>query len=275
MLSHRSKDGLVYYVFPRLEQAGACNAVMTRLSGRSQAPFASLNLGYSVGDNGDIVAANRRRAFAALNVAEDRVVTCHQVHSATVASVGDSDGGAGAVSPEGIIPAPDALVSKQHGLYLFLRFADCVPVIFCDPRHGVVALAHAGWKGTLANIVAATVEAMAAQFGSDPAGVLAGIAPAIGPCHYIVQEDVAQLVRAALPFWPDILHKEEGVGCRLDLPQANRRLLVAAGLSENNIEMAGLCTACHTDEFYSHRAERGQTGRFGVFVGWEGRGHDD
>ena len=126
-----------------------------------------------------------------------------------------------------------------------------------------------GWKGTVANMAGVAVGAMRRLFGSDPADLVAGIGPAIGPCHYIVQDDVGEQVRRGLPFWSDVMLQAES-GLRLDLPEANRRQLLESGLRPERIEMAGICTACRHSEFYSHRAEKGKTGRFGVLVAWSG-----
>jgi YfiH family protein len=262
---------VIFYTFPHLQAAGARNAAATRLGGISQGPFASLNVGFSVGDNAAHVEANRRTLYGSVGTSAGDVVACHQVHSTTVASAGDGARGRGATSSTNMIPATDALITDRPGLFLFLRFADCVPVLLCDPVRGAVALAHAGWKGTVGNIAAATVGAMSNAFGSIPANLLAAIGPAVGPCHYVVQEDVAGKARAALPFWRDVL-RPGADGLALDLPEANRRNLLAAGLAERNVMMSGICTACNTDEFYSHRAEKGITGRFGVLIGWVGNG---
>lgn len=263
---------LALYSFPHLEAAGAHNVVSTRLGGVSNGPYASLNVGYAVGDDSGLVEANRRALYAGAGTDAGSVVTCHQVHSTNVAYVGDAARGRGAVSATNTVPTTDGLMTDRTGLFLFLRFADCVPILFCDPVRKVIALAHAGWKGTVGDIVGVTVKAMTRQFGCVPGDVLAAVGPSIGPCHYVIQEDVAQQVRTGLPFWRDVLRRTADGALALDLPAANRRLLLAAGLADGNIVMSGLCTACHTDEFYSHRAERGKTGRFGVLIGWVGNG---
>jgi YfiH family protein len=262
---------LALYSFPHLTAAGARHAAATRLGGVSQGAFAALNVGFSTDDDAANVEANRRSLYAALGTEAGDVVTSHQVHGVNVASIGEAGRGRGAMSAGNTIPATDALITDRPHLFLFLRFADCVPVLFCDPVHGAVGVAHAGWKGTAADIVGTTVKAMAQAFGARPSDLLAAVGPAIGSCHYTVQDDVAGRIRSALPFAHEVLTKT-GEGYALDLPNANRRLLVEHGVSERNIAMSGLCTACHTDEFYSHRAEKGKTGRFGVLIGWVGHG---
>lgn len=262
---------LTVYAFDHLARTGARHVITTRHGGVSEGAFRSLNLGYSVGDDAGRVTANRRTVYENLGVLAGDVVTCHQVHSITVASVGDSARGRGESIAANMIPSTDALVTDRHDLYLFLRFADCVPILLCDPVRGVVGLAHAGWKGTVGDIAGATVQTMVQAFGCNPADVLAAIAPSIGPCHYLVQEDVASKARTSLPFWRDVLAPGEG-GIAFDLPEANRRNLLARGLAADKIVKADVCTACRTDDFYSHRAEHGATGRFGVLIGWVGNG---
>ena len=272
MISHNRQGPLGLYTFPHLAAVGAHHAIATRLGGSSRGCFASLNLSYSLGDDPALVAANRRAFYSAIGVDARSVVSCHQVHSAAVACVSEGMRGRGAIDPLSAIPSTDALITDRPDLYLFLRFADCVPVLLCDPKSGVVGLVHAGWKGTVSNIVGATVQTMVRAFASSPQDIVAAIGPCIGPCHYTIQDDVAVSVRVALPFWPDVLRRQDNGALSLDLAEANRRQLLAAGLNDAGIAMSGLCTACHTDEFYSHRAEQGRTGRFGVLIGWVGDG---
>lgn len=267
MLNRHEHSQLAYYTFPHLALPGVHHAISTRLGGFSHGPYASLNLSYSVGDDPPVVAGNRRRFYAAIGVLELQVVSSHQVHSVTVQHVTAGARGRGAISPGSAIPATDGLVTAERGVYLFMRFADCVPILLYDPVRQAVAMLHAGWRGTVGMVAGIALQTMSAAFGSRPADVLAAIGPAIGPCHYTVREDVASQVRAALPFADRVLQPTGPESYVLDLPQANRELLIAAGVPQGAIVLSGLCTACHTDEFYSHRAEAGQTGRFGAIIG--------
>ena len=267
-MQRRENGRLVTYVFPHLKAVGLHHAISTRLGGQSQGPFASLNLSYSVGDDQDDVAANRRLFYAAADVQEGSVVSSHQVHGANVCRVGRQARGRGAIQPGTAIPATDALITDDRGTYLFMRYADCVPILLCDPVKRAVALVHAGWKGTVGNIVGATVKTMCRVFGCQTQDILAGIGPAVGPCHYAIQQDVSSQVRSALSFWPFVLHRGADDSLVMDLPEANVYQLLAAGLHQANVALSGICTACHSDEFYSHRAEGGRTGRFAALVGW-------
>jgi YfiH family protein len=259
---------LTYYRFASLTMYdGLVHAVSTRLGGVSTGHLATLNLSYSVRDDPAAVVENRQRLSAALGLALDDWVAASQVHGARVALVGEAERGCGAWQHTNALPETDALITARPGLLLTLRLADCAPIFLFDPAHHAVGLAHAGWRGTVANIAAATVQAMAAAFGSRPDELRVGIGPAIGPCCYEIGADVARQVQAALPWAADVLAECAGGSLYLDLWEANRRALLAAGLRPEHIEVARLCAACHTAEFYSHRAERGRTGRFGAVIG--------
>jgi hypothetical protein len=233
------------------------HAILTRLGGASRGAFEALNLGSTVGDDPEAVAENHRRVFDALGFEPDRVVSPYQVHGCHVARVDGSHGGR-------VIPETDALITDTPGLGLLLRFADCVPVLLYDPDHRAAGLAHAGWRGTAAGVIPACVRAMTAAFGTRPRHLWAGIGPAIGPDHYEVGMEVVDAVRATLPNGVEVAERR-GDRWYLDLPGAVAAQLDASGVG--TVTPSGLCTACNTDKWYSHRAEDGRTGRFGVIVG--------
>jgi polyphenol oxidase len=252
---------LPLYRFDTLDDsAGALvHGISTRLGGASQGPLASLNLGHTVGDAADLVEANHRTLFAALGIPAERVVTAHQVHSNRVALVGGPDVGQA-------LPETDALITDAPGVYLMLRYADCVPVLLFDPRRRAVGLAHAGWQGTVAHVAARAAEAMISHLGCHPQDILGAIGPSIGPCCYQVGPEVVARVEEAFPGGHGLLVRRQPDGhAHLDLWAANAYQLARVGLQQ--IETAHLCTACRTDLFYSHRAERGRTGRLAAIIG--------
>jgi polyphenol oxidase len=252
-------SGLAWYTFtgePLTSHPEFANAMLTRLGGRSSGPYAGLNLGGAVGDHAEAVATNHRRAFDALGITARQVVSPQQVHGNRVARITNRDG-------DTIIPQTDALVTDCPGTALLLRFADCAPVLFYDPIHHAIGLAHAGWRGVAAGIAPATVTAMTAHFDSDPAALWAGIGPAIGPDHYIVGQEVVSAIQETLSPGIDVAAPHQAAWL-LDLAGAIEAQLHAAGVTQ--VDRSNICTACHTDEWYSHRAEAGQTGRFGVLV---------
>ncbi len=156
----------------------------------------------------------------------------------------------------------DALITDRKNLVVTVLTADCVPILLYDPKKRVIAAVHAGWKGTKARIVFKTVEKMHEEFGSDPGDILAGVAPSIGRCCYEVGEDVAQHFSDR----PEAYTKV-GEKYMLDLPYINKYQLLKTGLSEANIEMSGICTACETERFFSYRKEQGCSGRFMSMIG--------
>lgn len=248
-------NGLVWYAFagPGRDVVQAC---LTRLGGVSAGQWSALNLGSTVGDDPRAVEENHRRVFDAFGITRAQVVSPFQVHGRNVVRVRARDGGM-------VIPATDALITDAPGVALLLRFADCVPVLFYDPVQRAVGLAHAGWRGVAAGVVPATAQALAATFGSRPEDVWAGIGPAIGPQHYSVGVEVVEAIQAALPEGAQAATYCDG-RWMMDLPAALEAQLRAMGVTQ--VEQSGLCTASRVDEWYSHRAEAGRTGRFGVLV---------
>jgi YfiH family protein len=261
-MTFTARDNLRFFTFPLLEQAGVGHAILCRSGGVSLAPFASLNLGSSVGDDPDSVRENHRRVFALLGREQQSSPELLQVHSNRILVARRR--GAGEPMPEA-----DGWVTDSPEYTLRMRFADCVPVLLYDSVRKVAGIAHAGWKGTAARVAARAVESMGAQFGCRPEDILAGIGPSIGPDHYVVGEETIQAVRAAYGRAAESCLSGEGGATKLDLWAANEMVLREAGV--RNIEVAGICTACHTEDWYSHRAEHGKTGRFGAMIWLDAR----
>ncbi len=246
-----------HFTFDLLTQAGVPHAVFTRRGGVSPAPWESLNMGGTVGDARERVLVNIRRGLAAFGRSIESVYDVWQVHGREVVCADAPRNGAEH-------RRADAILTDTPGLTMMMRFADCVPILLYDPVRRVGGLVHAGWQGTVLKTAQAAVERMRAVYGSRPEEILAGIGPSIGPDHYEVGPDVVARVRAAFgPQAERVLHTPNG-SVHLDLWTANRLILEAAGV--RRIEIAGLCTACDPEHWYSHRRERGQTGRFGAFL---------
>ncbi len=254
---HRENhDGVVLYRFEGLAGAGVTHAAFTRLGGVSQGPFATLNLGSTVGDDPEAVKENHQRALKALGLRREQTVSPYQVHSANVRRVGRAE--LGTIQQE-----TDGLLTAEPGVALLFRFADCAPLILFDPVRRAVGLLHAGWRGAANGVARAGVQAFVEHVGSRPADLWVGIGPTIGPCCYQVGAEVAQAVERACPAGAQVVQRQDGA-LYLDLPAALKAQLLAAGVE--TVELSGLCTACRTDEWFSHRGERGRTGRFGVVV---------
>lgn len=251
------QNGLRYYTFDNL--AGVTHAVFTRRGGVSPAPWDSLNVGGSVGDDLANVRENRIRSFTALGRDPASIHDVWLVHGTDAVH---------AEAPRDLAfkpPQADIITTGNPRVTLFMRYADCVPILLHDPRKGVVALVHAGWLGTVRNAAKAALDSMRARYGTDPRDVRAAIGPSIGPDHYEVGADVAAQIRAAFGSQAEALLQPRGGKFHLDLWAANRLQLEAEGVED--IETAEICTACHLDDWYSHRAEKGRTGRFGALIG--------
>ncbi len=158
----------------------------------------------------------------------------------------------------------DAILTDRPEVTLFMRFADCVPVVLFDPHWQVIGLVHAGWQGTVKGVVRATLERMEREYGVRMSNVLACIGPSIGVDHYEIGPEVARQVQEAFGAQAEALLPRNNGSIHFDLWQANRLILEAHGVSQ--VEVAGLCTACHPEDRYSHRGEMGKTGRFGGLI---------
>ncbi|MGD8968949.1 MAG: peptidoglycan editing factor PgeF [Anaerolineae bacterium] len=253
-------DGVVHYRFEGLDGAdGLLHAVLTRIGGVSKGPYATLNLGHTVGDDLAAVRENHRRALGPLGLDPAQVVSPWQVHGARVDIVGPEQ--LGTVRPE-----TDALVTTTPGVPLMMRFGDCASVLFFDPVQRVAGMAHAGWRGVVAGVVEASIQTMTERLGCNTSDIWAGIGPTIGPCCYEVGASVAEDIAAACPVEAQVIRRVDGY-VYADLPAAVEAQLRAVGVEQ--VEQAELCTSCRVDEFFSHRAENGRTGRFGIVMGLE------
>jgi polyphenol oxidase len=255
-------DGFSYYSFPHMQSwPELTQAAFGRSGGVSEGPYESLNVSLAVQDDAERVRVNRSRMAAAVGWDAGRIVSARQVHGRQVAQVvAEMAGGAD-------LPDVDALVTDEPGVLLMMKFADCVPVVLWDPVRRAVALAHAGWRGSVTGTPAATVAFMEERFGCDPSDILAGIGPSIGPCCYQVGSEVVTLAEKVFA-GAGVLLRESESDVRFDLWTANSETLLRAGVREENIKVAGICTRCHSDVFFSHRAAGGGlAGRFGVVAG--------
>jgi polyphenol oxidase len=249
--------------FPSLSAfPGLVHAVSTRLGGVSSGPYTSLNLSTSTGDSREHVDANYRLLAEALDLPRERFTTTWQVHGTHV--VRATAGNVG-----GMIDKADGIITDMPGLPLTQRYADCTPLLVYDPRRHAAGLAHAGWRGTVDGMATALVQAMTASFGSDPRDLVAVIGPAIGPCCYEVGQEVVDAVERAFPVADALLSRPANgaaasAGPQLDLWAANRWQLERAGVGR--VEVAGICTRCQRETFFSHRGDGPVTGRFGAVV---------
>jgi YfiH family protein len=208
-----------------------------------------------VGDDVENVACNIERLHAALGLDVWAMVTASQAQADRVAVVSGDHRGSRIVDV-------DALLTDQPGIPLMLRYADCVPILLFDPVHRAIGVVHAGWRGTVAHVAVKAARIMFDRYGTRPHDLIACIGPSIGPCCYVVREDVVDQVKTAFPEPDDLLMQRNGA-THLDLWRANEQQLRDLGVEQ--IQVAALCTAEHTSDFYSARAEA-KTGRFGAII---------
>jgi YfiH family protein len=245
-----------------------------------------LNLGFTAADDRDTVAANRRLfAQAITGSSETPLVPIRQIHSSVV-RLANSPAASSAQPCKG-----DGLMTDTPGLLLAVQTAGCIPVLVADRKQRVVAAFHAGWRGTVKRIVESGVGRMRFEYGSRPQDLIAAIGPGIGACCYAVGDEVFSSFESQFTYFADLFcevydsdpvrtkypmlfltqrapgHSPIGPSLHLDLIEANRRQLLAAGLTARNIKVLGGCTSCQRDLFFSHRSSKGHAGRMMAAIG--------
>lgn len=259
--------GLPVLQFPLLE---SCKMVQhcftTRAGGVSGGEWSSLNLSFSRGDERAAVKENFRRVSEFFGVGLEQLVCSMQTHTTNVRRVGCADGGAGVVRP---LPWSDVdgLITDEPGVVLGTFFADCVPLYFVDPVHHAIGLSHSGWRGTVSRMGAVTVRAMRDAFKSRPEDLLCAVGPSICQSCYEVSGDVAEQFRAEFPEAGEELLYSSGTGkYQLNLWEANRQVLLAAGVVPEHIQVTDICTCCNSENLFSHRFTGGRRGNLGAFL---------
>jgi len=221
-------------------------------------PWDTLNLGGTVGDARDNVIENRRRLFSSIERPVESIFDVWQIHGVHIIT---------ADSPRALDKPhqrADAILSNSPQLTILMRFADCTPILLFDPVRRVMGIVHAGWQGTVKMICALAVKKMNQNFECNPEDILAGIGPSICLEHYKVGEEVCSKAREAFGDDADKVIVNINGSTHFDLRKANRIALEEAGVRK--IEDSGECTACNLEKWYSHRAEKGKTGRFGAIM---------
>ncbi|MGA3264240.1 MAG: peptidoglycan editing factor PgeF [Terracidiphilus sp.] len=263
----------------------------TRRGGFSRAYCAEdapgeLNLGFTDGDDPATVARNRQLlAEAVTGDPATPLITLRQIHSSALrlATAGDA--------ARKRLWKADGLLTDESGLLLGVQTADCIPVLVADRKRRAVAVFHAGWRGTVKRIVETGIGRMRLEFGSRPEDLVAAIGPGIGPCCYAVGEEVLSGFESQFAYAGELFcevcdtdpvrarypllfltqrapgHSPLGPSLHLNLIEANRRQLLAAGLKPRSIKMVGGCTSCQPELFFSHRASRGHAGRMMSVIG--------
>lgn len=257
-----------YLTFPLLEKSGMVRHLFsTRIGGVSEGIYASMNLSYSRGDKKEAVDENFRRIAEIFNTTPDKIVCSRQTHTTNVRLVTKEDCGKGVVEQPDYDDV-DGLITNEPGILLCTSYADCVPLYFVDPKNRAIGLGHSGWRGTVNRMGEAMLKAMNDAFGTKPEDVLAAIGPSICKECYEVGEEVADAFKLVFPEeWEHLLKdgKEKGK-YQLNLWEANRRILLNAGVLENHLAITDLCTCCNSAYLFSHRASQGKRGNLAAFM---------
>lgn len=260
------KNGLVYITFPSLCVDGVKHGFSTRLGGVSEGIFSSMNLSFSRGDDEKAVLKNYEIICDAIGVDYKKCILSKQTHTTNIRIVSADDIGKGIVK-ERDFDNVDGLITNIPGVTLVTQYADCVGLLFYDPINRVVAASHAGWRGTVGEIGRKTVENMQKHFGSDTRNILAAIAPSIGKCCFEVDRPVYdEFIKLQNVDSEKIVECKPCGKYKIDLWECNRQILINAGILPQNISVTDLCTKCHPDVFFSHRATNGKRGNLAAFI---------
>jgi len=224
----------------------------TRWRGVSTQPYSSLNLGAFTNDRQEAIQQNKELLYTDLGINSDQIASSFQCHGNEVLNV---------IEP-GYYEGFDALITNKKDIFLQILVADCTPILLFDPQNEVVAAIHAGWRGTANNIVQKTLEKMKDVFNTNPSDCFAYVGTCISQPFFEVDEDVALYFDEE--FY--VFDKEKNKYF-IDLKGCNVRALSDAGLMKNHIAVSPFCTVKDNHLFFSHRHEKGTTGRFGVIIG--------
>ncbi len=232
-------------IFAHIPQLVA--GISTRHGGVSLQAYQSLNLGVHTDDDPSAISSNLGLFCADLGISPDALARSYQVHGSEIWMTSNA----------GYQTGFDAVLASEQGIFAGVGIADCCPILLADPVRQTAAAIHAGWKGTVAQIVSKTASALIAG-GSNPADILAYIGPCISLAHFEVGDEVAEQFE---------LKEKRGARWHVDLKATNAAQLDALGITQ--IEISDYCTVANNDVFYSHRKENGITGRMLAVIGFQ------
>lgn len=263
-----NNSNLLYIKIPAFEKTKKVNhCFSSRLGGVSEGIYSSLNLGFNRGDSDDKVLKNFEIICDAINVNTENLVFSDQIHEDKIIVVDESNRGQGYKVPSDIVGV-DGLITKSKNVALTTFYADCVPLFFLDPVKEVIALSHAGWRGTVHKIGYKTIIKMKELFNCNSKDILVGIGPSIGSCCYEVGEDVKIEFEKILnhDIIEKIIKKRSDNKWHIDLWTCNEEIIMMAGVPKNNITKTDICTMCNNDSLFSHRASNGKRGSLAAIM---------
>ena len=255
-----------FITFPRLQSAsGVRHVFSTRKGGVSTGVFSEMNLSFRNGDSRENVLENYRRLCEAVDIDTSHLVLSRQTHTNNVKYVTSADCGTGITKPE--FSDVDGLITDKPGVALVTQYADCVPLLFYDPIKRVCANSHSGWRGTVQKIGKKKKKKMVRDFGCKPENIIAAIGPSICKNCYEVDMPVYDaFVKSGIPLDGVIFPKDDGEHFYLDLKEANRRILLNAGILSENLDVSDICTCENSDMLHSHRATGGKRGNLAAII---------
>ncbi|MDO4607970.1 MAG: peptidoglycan editing factor PgeF [Clostridia bacterium] len=265
-LKINKKGDLVYITFPRLESCGAVrHTFSTRLGGVSKGQYATMNTSFSGGDDFAAVEENYRRLCGAVGIDISHLVLSRQTHTNNVRIVTSADCGTG-YTKQGFNDV-DGLITAESGVALVTQYADCTPLLFCDPEKHVCATSHAGWRGTVSQIGAVTVDKMVNEFGCRREDIIAAIGPCICENCYEVDTPVYDAFKQSGIKLDGVFKAgRDQDHFMLNLVNANKNILLSAGIKAENIDTSDICTCCNANELHSHRATGGKRGNLAAII---------
>ena len=256
--THTNRQQTCFDVHPRV-----IAGLTTRQSGHSEAPFDTLNMGLHVSDETEAVIRNRQELAQELNIPLEKWIIGEQVHGTEVKAVDYKSEGAGAYSVATAVLGVDGLITNKTDLVLGAFFADCVPLYFYDSKTNWIGIAHAGWKGTVHGMGVKMIEALLKN-GCHLEDLEVIIGPSISKAHYEVDQKVVDHVPSQ--FKNECLIDRQNGKYQLDLKTLHRRMMIDTGIPAQNIKVSGACTYEEDELYYSHRRDRGKTGRMLGFI---------
>lgn len=258
-----ARQGKISYLQPEWAVSASIDAgFTTRNGGVSRPPYNSLNLGFNTDDPKYNVEGNRSTMARAFGIPMHLLLTVRQVHGTDVLVIDEPNPDLSHF----LTIECDAVVTNQAGIMIGILVADCFPVLLFDPQQKVAAVAHVGWRGAAAGILAKTVEAMEMNFDSRPDRLLAAVGPGIGAHRYEVDRPVRDAFRSGTGHWEEISSEVTLGKWHLDLRRSCQLQLTDAGLDPDRVTAADEDTCCHRELFFSYRRDHGKTGRQMGFV---------
>ncbi len=262
-----TKNGdLIYIQFPKLLECDCIRHVFsTRHGGVSVGDAATMNLSFNKDTDDRNVYKNFEILCSAVGINTENLVLSHQTHTNNVVTVNGTHRGTGYTKPP--FCDVDGMVTNTPNVALVTQYADCTPLVFCDPVKRVVATSHAGWRGTVKLIGKCTVDKMVSEFNCDHKDIIVGIGPNIGQCCYEVDDPVINEFKKIefLELDKFVQPKPNGK-YMLNLSEANRQILLYSGIASQNIDVSDICTCCNSNDLHSHRATNGKRGNLALII---------